>query len=103
MKLQELDRLRNLVIRSEIKQDDTLEEMVFKAYLKHENLKDTAKEINNLSFKDKNDELIRISPEEVSDIIKDKNSIQVIKDKELYDYVKSIFNANKRKAIKRWG
>ncbi len=102
MKLQELDRLRDLVIRSEIKQDDTLEEMVFKAYLKHENLKDTAKEINNLSFKDNNDELIRTSPEEVSDIIKDKNSIQVIKDKELYDYVKSTFNANKRKAIKRW-
>ncbi len=61
-----------------------------------------SKEINNLSFKDNNDELIRISPEEVSDIIKDKNSIQVIKDKELYDYVKSTFNANKRKAIKRW-
>ena len=43
MKLQELDRLRNLIIRSEIKQGDTLEEMVFKAYLKHENLKDTAR------------------------------------------------------------
>lgn len=103
MKLQELDRLRNLIIRSEIKQGDTLEEMVFKAYLKHENLKDTAKEINNLNFKDNDGTLIRTSPEEVSDIIKDKNSIQVIKDKELYDYVKSTFNANKRKAIKRWG
>lgn len=103
MRLQELDRLRNLIIRSEIKQGDTLEEMVFKAYLKHENLKDTAKEINNLNFKDNDGALIRTSPEEVSDVIKDKNSIQVIKDKELYDYVKSTFNANKRKAIKRWG
>lgn len=77
--------------------------MVFKAYLKHENLKDTAKEINDLNFKDKNDELIRTSPEEVSEIIKDKNNIQVIKDKELYDYVKLVFSDNKRKAMKRWG
>ena len=37
MTLQELDRLRNLVIRSEIKPTDSIEEMVFKAYLKHEN------------------------------------------------------------------
>lgn len=103
MKLQELDRLRDLVIRSEIKQTDTLVEMIFKSYLKHENLKDTAKEINDLNFRDNNDELIRTSPEEVSEIIKDKNSIQIIKDKELYDYVKSTFNANKKRAMKRWG
>ncbi|MCI9279331.1 MAG: hypothetical protein HFJ02_00845 [Bacilli bacterium] len=103
MKLQELDRLRDLVIRSEIKQTDTLEEMVFKAYLKHENLKDTAKEINELNFRDNNGELIRTSSEEISEIIKDKNNRQVIKDKELYDYVKSTFSANKRKAMKRWG
>lgn len=103
MKLQELDRLRNLVIRSEIKQTDTLEEMVFKAYLKHENLKDTAKEINELNFRDNNGELIKTSPEEVSEIIKNKNNIQIIRDKELYDYVKSTFSANKRKAMKRWG
>ncbi len=103
MKLQELDRLRDLVIRSEIKQTDTLVEMIFKSYLKHENLKDTAKEINDLNFRDNNDELIRTSPEEISEIIKDKNSIQMIKDKELYDYVKSTFNANKKRAMKRWG
>lgn len=30
MKLQELDRLRDLVIRSEIRQTDTLEEMVLR-------------------------------------------------------------------------
>lgn len=103
MKLQELDRLRDLVIRSEIKRTDTLEEIVFKAYLKHENLKDTAKEINELNFRDNNGELIRTSSEEISEIIKDKNNRQIIKDKELYDYVKSTFNANKRKAMKRWG
>lgn len=103
MKLKELDRLRDLVIRSEIKQTDTLEEMVFKAYLKHENLKDAAKEINELNFRNNNGELIRTSPEEISEIIKDKNNMQVINDKELYDYVKSIFNANKRKAMNRWG
>lgn len=103
MKLQELDRLRDLVIRSEIKRTDTLEEIVFKAYLKHENLKDTVKEINELNFRDNNGELIRTSSEEISEIIKDKNNRQIIKDKELYDYVKSTFNANKRKAMKRWG
>lgn len=96
MKLQELDRLRDLVIRSEIKRTDTLEEIVFKAYLKHENLKDTAKEINELNFRDNNGELIRTSSEEISEIIKDKNNRQIIKDKELYDYVKSTFNANNR-------
>lgn len=103
MKLQELDRLRDLVIRSEIKRTDTLEEIVFKAYLKHENLKDTAKEINELNFRDNNGELIRTSSEEISEIIKDKNNRQIIKDKELYDDVKSTFSANKRKAMKRWG
>ena len=103
MKLQELDSLRDLVVKSEIKQTDTLEEMVFKLYLRYGNLKDTAKEINALNFRDNNDELIRTSPEEVSEIIKDKNSMQIIKNKELYKYVKSTFNANKRKAMKRWG
>ena len=33
MTLCELDRLRNLVIRSEIKRTDIIEEMVFKSYL----------------------------------------------------------------------
>lgn len=103
MTLHELDRLRNLVIRSEIKQTDTIEEIVFKSYLKHENLKDAAKEINELNFRDNNDELIRTSQQEVSDIIKNKNNIQKISDKELYDYVMSTFKANKRKAMKRWG
>ena len=103
MKLCESDKLRNLVIRSEIKQTDTIEEMVFKSYLKHENLKDTTKEINELNFRDNNGELIRISQQEVSDIIKNKNNIQKISDKELYDYVTSTFKANKRKARKRWG
>lgn len=103
MKLCESDKLRNLVIRSEIKQTDTIEEMVFKSYLKHENLKDTTKEINELNFRDNNGELIRISQQEVSDIIKNKNNIQKISDKELYDYVTSTFKANKRKAMKRWG
>lgn len=103
MTLCELDRLRNLVIRSEIKRTDTIEEMVFKAYLKHKNLKDTAKEINELNFRDNNGELIRTSQQEVSDIIKNKNNIQKISDKELYDYVTSTFKANKRKAMKRWG
>lgn len=84
MKLQELDRLRDLLIRSEIKQTDTLEKMVFKAYLKHENLKDTTKEINELNFRDNNGELISTSSEENSEIIKDKNNRQIIKDKELY-------------------
>lgn len=84
MKLQELDRLRDLLIRSEIKQTDTLEKMVFKAYLKHENLKDTTKEINELNFRDNNGELISTSSEEISEIIKDKNNRQIIKDKELY-------------------
>lgn len=32
MALHELDRLRNLVIRSEIKQTDTIEEMIFKSF-----------------------------------------------------------------------
>ena len=73
--------------------------MVFKSYLKHENLKDTAKEINELNFRDNNGELIRT----ISDIIKNKNNIQKISDKELYDYVKSTFKANKRKDMKRWG
>lgn len=103
MKLCESDKLRNLVIRSEIKQTDTIEEMVFKSYLKHENLKDTTKEINELNFRDNNGELIRISQQEVSDIIKNKNNVQKISDKELYDYVTSTFKANKRKAMKRWG
>ena len=69
--------------------------MVFKSYLKHENLKDTAKEINELNFRDNNGELIRTSQQEVSDIIKNKNNIQKISDKELYDYVTSTFKANK--------
>ena len=101
MTLCELDRLRNLVIRSEIKRTDIIEEMVFKSYLKLENLKDTAKEINELNFRDNNGELIRTSQQEVSDIIKNKNNIQKISDKELYDYVTSTFKANKRKAMKR--
>ena len=74
MTLQELDRLRNLVIRSEIKPTDSIEEMVFKAYLKHENLKDTADEINNLQIKKDNNDFIKISKETVSEIIKDKNA-----------------------------
>ena len=86
MTLQELDRLRNLVIRSEIKPTDSIEEMVFKAYLKHENLKDTADEINNLQIKKDNNDFIKIS-----------------KDKELYDFVESKFKSNKKKAQKRWG
>ena len=65
--------------------------MVFKSYLKHENLKDTATEINALNFRDNNGELIRTSQQEVSDIIKNKNNIQKISDKELYDYVTSTF------------
>ena len=101
MRIQELDRLRALTVRSEINENDTLEVMVFKAYLKHENIKDASNEINDLNYKDKNNNVIRTSPQEVSDIIKDKNT--VIEDKELYDYVKSTFNSNKRKAIRRWG
>lgn len=65
-------------------------------------MKDTAKKINELNFRDNNGELIRTSQQEVSDIIK-KNNIQKISDKELYDYVTSTFKANKRKAMKRWG
>ena len=103
MKLQELDGLRALVIRSEIKANDTLEEMIFKSYLKHENLKDTVTEINNLGFKGSDGEVIRIFPRQVSDIIKDKNTKQIIKDSELYDYVKKTFNSNKKMAIRRWG
>lgn len=103
MTLQELDRLRDLVIRSEIKPTDSIEEMVFKAYLKHENLKDTADEINNLQIKKDNNDFVKISKETVSEIIKDKNSEYIIKDKELYDFVESKFKSNKKKAQKRWG
>ena len=103
MTLQELDRLRNLVIRSEIKPTDSIEEMVFKAYLKHENLKDTADEINNLQIKKDNNDFIKISKETVSEIIKDKNSEYIIKDKELYDFVDSKFKSNKKQAQKRCG
>ena len=89
MTLCELDRLRNLVIRSEIKRTDIIEEMVFKSYLKHENLKDTAKEINELNFRDNNGKLIRTSQQEVSDI-----NNNPARQAELVEYLDGLFKSD---------
>ena len=56
-----------------------------------------------MQIKKDNNDFIKISKETVSEIIKDKNSEYIIKDKELYDFVESKFKSNKKKAQKRWG